>query len=95
MRRVRTLVAAALALSVFLASETSVCWTSGGESASRPGLFARNIRGEPLGRIRDLVAGGEGRIEYVIVSYGGGLFGMGGKLISIPWKSVKVVGTDE
>jgi sporulation protein YlmC with PRC-barrel domain len=59
------------------------------------GKRVTNTQGEQLGRIRDLVAGGEGRIEYVIVSYGGGLFGMGGKLIPIPWKSVKVVGTDE
>jgi len=37
MRHVRTLVAAALALSVFLASETFAYWTSGGKSASRQG----------------------------------------------------------
>ncbi len=59
------------------------------------GKQVKNTQGEQLGRIRDLVAGGEGRIEYVIVSYGGGLFGMGGKLTPIPWERIKVVGTDK
>ncbi len=45
MRHIRTLVAVALALSVFLVSETFAYWTSGGESASRQG-YSRAISRE-------------------------------------------------
>ncbi len=48
-----------------------------------------NAQGEQLGYIRDMVAGEEGRIRYVIVSHSGGFFGMGGKLTPVPWGAMK------
>jgi sporulation protein YlmC with PRC-barrel domain len=53
------------------------------------GKSVLNAQGEELGQIRDMVAGEEGRIRYVVVSHSGGLFGMGSKLTPIPWGAMK------
>lgn len=54
------------------------------------GKYVESNGGEELGRIRDLVSGEGGRIKYVVISNGGGLFGMGGKLVPVPWESMKL-----
>ena len=53
------------------------------------GKVVRNTKGEELGYIRDMIAGTEGRIKYVVVSQGGGLFGIGSKRIPVPWSAIK------
>jgi sporulation protein YlmC with PRC-barrel domain len=53
------------------------------------GKVVKNLQGEELGYIRDMIAGTEGRIKYVVVSQGGGLFGIGSKRIPVPWSAMK------
>jgi sporulation protein YlmC with PRC-barrel domain len=53
------------------------------------GKVVKNLQGEELGRIHDMIAGTEGRIKYIIVSQGGGLFGIGSKRFPVPWSAMK------
>jgi sporulation protein YlmC with PRC-barrel domain len=53
------------------------------------GTDVRNTKDEDLGDIKDLVVNPEnGRVAYVVVSYGG-VLGMGDKLFAIPWSAVR------
>lgn len=47
-----------------------------------------NPDGAVIGTIEDMIAGKDGRIDYVILGHGG-LLGIGERLIPIPWKAVK------
>ena len=50
----------------------------------------KNLAGEELGKIEDLVIDlKSGRVAYAVVSFGGG-FMHGGKLFAIPWASLAV-----
>lgn len=48
----------------------------------------RNANGESLGRIKDFVIDTvSGRIEYAVLRVGG-FFGLGNKLVAVPWKAL-------
>ena len=50
----------------------------------------KNLEGEDLGKIEDLMIDlKSGRVAYAVVSFGGG-FMHSGKLLAIPWASLKV-----
>jgi len=53
------------------------------------GKMVKNPQGEELGHISDMIAGTDGRIKYVIVSQGEGLFGLGGKRLPVPWNAME------
>ena len=49
-----------------------------------------NDKTESLGKVDDLVlAGGESRISYAVLSYGG-ILGIGDKLFAVPWEALTV-----
>lgn len=53
------------------------------------GTDVKNMKGEDLGDIKDLVLNPmRGNVVYVVVSYGG-LLGMGDKLFAIPWSALR------
>jgi sporulation protein YlmC with PRC-barrel domain len=52
------------------------------------GTVVKNLKGEELGYIHDMIAGTDGRIKYVIVSQGGGVFGIGSKRLPVPWSAM-------
>jgi hypothetical protein len=54
------------------------------------GLTVRTAGDQEKGKIKDLVIGQDGRIEYAAVSFGGFL-GMGDKMFAVPWEAVHVV----
>jgi len=50
----------------------------------------RNLRGEDLGKVEDLMIDlDSGRVAYVVLSFGGFL-GMGDKLFAVPWNAMTV-----
>lgn len=53
-----------------------------------------NPDGVIIGTIEDMIAGKDGRIDYVILAHGG-LLGIGERLVPIPWKAVKSLPTDD
>lgn len=54
------------------------------------GESVKNLEGEELGKIEDLVIDlGSGRVAYAVVSFGG-RFMRAGKLFAIPWASLAV-----
>ena len=60
-------------------------------SASRvTGDKVRNLRGEELGKIEEVMIDlDHGRVAYAVLSFGGFL-GVGGKLFAIPWDALEV-----
>ena len=54
------------------------------------GLTVRTAGDQEKGKIKDLVIGQDGRVEYAAVSFGGFL-GMGDKLFAVPWEAIHVV----
>lgn len=53
------------------------------------GTDVKNMKGEDLGDVKDLVLNPmRGNVVYVVVSYGG-LLGMGDKLFAIPWSALR------
>jgi sporulation protein YlmC with PRC-barrel domain len=53
------------------------------------GTDVKNMKGEDLGDIKDLVLNPmRGNVVYVVVSYGG-LLGMGDKFFAIPWSALR------
>ena len=53
------------------------------------GLHVRNMDGEKLGKVEDLVVNVEnGKISYIAMSFGG-ILGLGDKLFAIPYDQVK------
>jgi len=54
------------------------------------GTKVKNIDGEDLGHIEDLMIDlDDGRISYAVLSFGG-MMGMGNKLFAVPWHSLAV-----
>ncbi len=54
------------------------------------GDTVRNLAGEDLGKVHDLMIDlASGRIAYAVLSYGGFL-GMGDKLFAVPWSSLRI-----
>jgi len=49
------------------------------------GKKVKNQQGEELGTIKDLILSRDGQIDYFILARNG-LFGMGGKLVPVPWE---------
>jgi sporulation protein YlmC with PRC-barrel domain len=50
----------------------------------------KNLQGEDLGHVKDLMIDLEsGRIAYAVLSFGG-ILGMGDKLFAVPWRSLEV-----
>ena len=59
-------------------------------SSTLTGDSVRNLEGEDLGDIKDLMIDtASGNVEYAVLSFGG-LLGMGDKLFAVPWKSLRV-----
>ena len=46
--------------------------------------------GQDLGSIDNLVIGNDGRIQYIILSRGGGILGFGKTLVPVPWQSANL-----
>jgi sporulation protein YlmC with PRC-barrel domain len=54
------------------------------------GYKVQNAAGEDLGRIDDLVLDQKtGRVQYAVLAFGG-IFGMGNRLVAIPWPSLRL-----
>ncbi len=59
-------------------------------SSSLCGDGVRNLHGEDLGKIEDLMINVEsGKVEYAVLSFGG-IFGIGSKLFAVPWSVLQV-----
>jgi len=57
-------------------------------SSTIVGSAVRNLKGDDLGEIQELMIDvGSGRIAYAVLAYGGFL-GMGDKLFAIPWEAL-------
>lgn len=64
-------------------------------ASSITGSAVRNLKGDELGKIEDLMMDtASGRIAYVVLAYGGFL-GMGGKFFAIPWEALMRRSNDE
>jgi sporulation protein YlmC with PRC-barrel domain len=55
------------------------------------GQSIKNVDGQDLGKVEDVVIDQNGKITYVILSHGGFL-GIGDKLVPIPWNSIAAHG---
>ncbi|GJL57783.1 MAG: hypothetical protein NPIRA03_06400 [Nitrospirales bacterium] len=51
------------------------------------GKSVKNLQGEDIGQIEELVIGSNGEVGYAVLSFGGFL-GMGDKLFAVPWDSL-------
>ncbi len=51
------------------------------------GKSVKNLQGEDIGQIEELVIGSNGEVGYAVLSFGGFL-GMGDKLFAVPWVSL-------
>ena len=51
------------------------------------GISVKNLQGEDIGQIEELVIGSNGEVGYAVLSFGGFL-GMGDKLFAVPWASL-------
>jgi sporulation protein YlmC with PRC-barrel domain len=51
------------------------------------GKSVRNLQGEDIGQIEELVIGSNGEVGYAVLSFGGFL-GVGDKLFAVPWASL-------
>lgn len=51
------------------------------------GISVKNLQGEDIGQIEELVIGSNGEVGYAVLSFGGFL-GMGDKLFAVPWTSL-------
>ena len=64
-------------------------------SSSIHGTDVKNMQGEDLGSVEDLMIDlQEGRIAYAVLSFGGFL-GIGNKLFAVPWSALTVNTEDE
>jgi sporulation protein YlmC with PRC-barrel domain len=50
------------------------------------GKSVKNLQGEDIGQIEELVIGSNGEVGYAVLSFGGFL-GLGDKLFAVPWVS--------
>ena len=51
------------------------------------GKSVKNLQGEDIGQIEELVIGSNGEVGYAVLSFGGFL-GVGDKLFAVPWTSL-------
>ncbi|GJL70746.1 MAG: hypothetical protein NPIRA06_33810 [Nitrospirales bacterium] len=51
------------------------------------GKSVKNLQGENIGQIEELVIGSKGEVGYAVLSFGGFL-GVGDKLFAVPWASL-------
>lgn len=51
------------------------------------GKSIKNLQGEDIGQIEELVIGSNGEVGYAVLSFGGFL-GLGDKLFAVPWASL-------
>ncbi len=85
-----------VAAPVFAAESTS----SGSSSSTMPsmsfqtfhandmiGKTLKNKQGDDLGKVEDLVISNDGRIDFVVLSYGGTL-GIGAKYVPVPYQTI-------
>ena len=64
-------------------------------SGSITGTNVRNMEGQDLGNIKELMINtSTGEIEYAVLAFGG-LLGIGDKYFAIPWKSFSLDTSDE
>lgn len=52
-------------------------------------MNVKNQADETLGEVDDLVIDGQGKIQQVVISTGG-VLGMGGKKVALPWDQVRI-----
>ncbi len=52
------------------------------------GAAVKNLEGQQLGTVEDLVVGKDSRIQYMILSHGG-VLNIGDRLFAVPWDAVK------
>lgn len=52
------------------------------------GRKIKSVAGEDLGEVEDVLIGTDGRVEFVLVSYGG-FFELGGKLVAVPYSALR------
>jgi sporulation protein YlmC with PRC-barrel domain len=65
-------------------------------ASSITGDRVENRQGENLGKISDIMLNiRKGSIEYVVLEYGAGLLGIGGKLFAIPFRYLELDPADE
>lgn len=58
-------------------------------SSKLVGATVYNEHGDDIGKIDDLLMDDHGKIETVVVSTGGGVLGIGAKLVSVPFDQIK------
>lgn len=100
MRRLSVSVAVALLVFSFFAMQTFAfegsktgqsdkfsAMTEANRASKITGATVFSRQGEEFGKVNDLVIGQDGRVQYMILSYGG-VMGVGDKLVPIPWRAV-------
>lgn len=72
-------------------SQTNINQPTPAEKASGLlGMPVRNPEGQRLGSVHDFVLDlKSGKISYLVLATGGGFFGLGQKLVAIPWQAFK------
>jgi len=83
------IVVLSLATGTVLAAEQSMsqCWSKPYSFQQVLGTPIKNQQGEDLGRIRDIVFDLQGRVPFAVISEGG-LWGVGGKLVTVPFNAL-------
>jgi sporulation protein YlmC with PRC-barrel domain len=91
-----------LSLTLALVLATSMAWAqAAGQQGMQSGqqsqmkveedLVGKTVvssKGEDLGRVEDVVADQNGKVQYIILSHGG-MLGMGGERVPVPWSAVQ------
>ena len=91
-----------LSLTLALVLATSMAWAqAAGQQGMQSGqqsqmkveedLVGKTVvssKGEDLGRVEDVVADQNGKVQYIILSHGG-VLGMGGERVPVPWSAVQ------
>lgn len=75
-------------------AETTRAWDMQHRASRIIGTNVRNMKGERLGDIEDIVLDRNGSVAYAVVGTGGFL-GIGGRLHAVPWKSLRSAGKGE
>ncbi|MDT3778753.1 PRC-barrel domain-containing protein [Nitrospira sp. MA-1] len=57
------------------------------KASEQVGKSVKNLQGEDIGLIEELVIGSDGKVGYAVLSFGGFL-DMGDKLFAVPWASL-------
>jgi sporulation protein YlmC with PRC-barrel domain len=53
------------------------------------GAKIRDVNGEEIGQVKQLMLAPEGRIQYAVLALGG-VLGVGGEEVAVPWQSLQV-----